>query len=100
MDIDLFTVSGCPLERDGKGVTVHQNLSFDLSVGLSGSQNIHESGFSGTRRTHHRGKGTSFTISEYVVEQFSRLLIGLNSVGEIFPSKRAICQRILLEVMK
>jgi hypothetical protein len=87
MNIDLFTVSGCSLERNGKSMTVHQNLSLDLSVGLSSSQNIHESGFTSTGRTHHRGKSTSFTVSENVVEQFSRLLVGLNGVVEIFPSE-------------
>jgi hypothetical protein len=91
MNIDLFTVSGCSLERNGKSMTVHQNLSLDLSVGLSSSQDIHESGFTSTGRTHHGGKSTSFTVSENVVEQFSRLLVGLDSVVEIFPGERAIC---------
>jgi hypothetical protein len=68
MDIDLFTVSSCPLERDGKSMTVHQYFSFNLSVGLSSSQNIHESSLSSTRGTHHRGKSASFTVSEDVVE--------------------------------
>lgn len=76
-------------------MTVHQNLSLDLSVGLSCSQNIHESGLSGTGGTHHGGKSTSFTVSENVVEQFPRLLVGLYSVVEIFPGEGATYQRII-----
>jgi hypothetical protein len=68
MHVDLFTVSGSSLERNWERVTVHQDFALNLSISLSSSQDIHQCGLSGTRRAHHGGEGTSFAVSENIVE--------------------------------
>jgi hypothetical protein len=80
VDIDLLTVSSRSLERDRERVSIHENFTFNLSIGLSGGKDVHQSGLSGTGGTHHGGQCTGFTVSKDVVEQLSRLFIGLHNV--------------------
>jgi hypothetical protein len=89
MDVDLFAVPRGSLERDGQLLAIHQDFSFDLSVGLSRRQHIHQGGLTGTRRAHERGECPRLTVSKDFVEEDLGLTIGLDSVREVFPSEDA-----------
>lgn len=71
MNITLLDIGGTLLERNILFLATDQNVSANNTEGLSRSQNIEQSGLSGSTGTHKSSELTGLAVSIDLVEQLS-----------------------------